>query len=222
MRNKCFLKCIYNSFKSVLHSHFIVHTLLLLLLLLLLLKRRLRRLSSPLKRWVKMLETILFFEIELKMLEIVYCFWMVKSELIGSMYFETEYCRLLPRRFQLHGSDIFCVCVNFQKLIQSVMSSNSVSTACLLSAVRCLCLCLCCCHSAYFRCCCYCPCVNRTTHGKWSAVDIIIEIVHVGACAQLFGVEVKVNLIRCDIRCGAREWRRVPWRNWYRDMWGSI
>ena len=44
-----------------------------------------------------MLETILFLSAcilkQLKMVETVYCFWVLKSELKECMYFETEHCR---------------------------------------------------------------------------------------------------------------------------------
>jgi len=72
MQNKCFYN-IYCSFEKVLHSRCaVLHCVR---------RQRLRRRwSSLLKRWVKMLET-------------VYCFWALKSELRERMYFETEYCR---------------------------------------------------------------------------------------------------------------------------------
>jgi hypothetical protein len=42
-------------------------------------------------------------------------------------------------------------------------------------------------------------------------------------CARVSLVmEVKVNLIRCDISGGAREWRHVLWRIWYMGRWGRI
>jgi len=39
------------------------------------------------------LRECMYFETELKMLETVYCFWVLKSELKESRYFETEHCR---------------------------------------------------------------------------------------------------------------------------------
>ena len=77
---------------------------------------------------------------------------MLKSELIESMYFETEYCLAAPAAstivsgccrdaFSYTVSEqlllcvvIYFVCVNFQKFIQSVMSSEPVVCPPLLPA----------------------------------------------------------------------------------------
>ena len=85
---------------------------------------------------------------------------MLKSESIESMYFETEYCLAAPAAstivagccrdaFSYTVSEqlllcvvIYFVCVNFQKFIQSVMSSEPVllytAAACRLPAAGCL------------------------------------------------------------------------------------
>jgi len=51
-----------------------------------------------------------------------------------------------------------------------------------------------------------------TTHGEWSASDII-KTVHVSVCVVR---EVKVNLSLYDILYVRREWSCVPWRICYK------
>ena len=153
---------VFNSIYTTVSKAFCIHTSLCTCTLLLL-NSTPKTPPTPIitfKEVSKNVRNYIVFEIELKMLEIVYCLWMLKSESIESMYFETEYCLAAPAAstivagccrdaFSYTVSEqlllcvvIYFVCVNFQKFIQSVMSSEPVllytAAACRLPAAGCL------------------------------------------------------------------------------------